>query len=42
MVCIVMFLFSYVNNSMFWHGHSAQARSGLAAAATELLRAVGL
>ena len=24
MVCIVMFLFSYVNNSMFWHGHSAQ------------------
>lgn len=24
MLCIGMFLFSYVNASMFWHGHHAQ------------------
>lgn len=24
MVCIVMFLFSYVNSSMFWHGHNVR------------------
>ena len=24
MLCIAMFLFSYVNSSMFWHGHSSR------------------
>ena len=24
MVCIAMFLFSYVNSSMFWHGHNVR------------------
>lgn len=24
MLCIAMFLFSYVNSTMFWHGHNVQ------------------